>query len=311
VTAQLLNTSDMSALLHRQAGVATVQQLIVAGSTLNHIRAQVDARRWRRFGKHCVVLHNYTPTRLQAMWVAVLDHPAPAALAGVTALQSAGFTFFGRELKLIHLVVPRGSRYHDFPDVKIHESRRFTDADIDPRSVISRTTLPRSAIDAAAWQPFPRYACGLLAAVVQQRLCTANELADALPHVGRVRHKAHLRLAIADIAGGAEALSEIDIARMCRKFGLRPPDRQRLRRDARGRKRYLDCEWVLEDGSIVVLEVDGGHHIKVANWERDMKRERGVVISGRRVLRATANEARHDQRALAADLLAIGVPLLH
>ena len=301
----------MSALLHRQAGVATVQQLVVAGSTLHHVRAQVDARRWRRFGKHCVVLHNYSPTRLQAMWVAVLDHPAPAALAGLTALQTAGFTFFGRELKLIHLVVPRGARYHDFPDVKIHESRRFGLLDIDPVCAIPRTTLARSALDGGAWQPNPRYACGLLAAVVQQRLCTTGELVDQMQTVGRIRHKAHMRLAIHDIAGGAEALSELDIAAMCRKFGLRPPDRQRIRRDHQGRRRYLDCEWVLEDGSIVVLEVDGGHHIKVANWERDMKRERGVVISGRRVLRATANEARFDQPALVADLEAIGIPRLH
>ncbi len=33
-----------------------------------------------------------------------------------------------------------------------------------------------------------------------------------------------------------------------------------------------------------------------------------MVISGRRVLRATANEARHEPGAVAADLLAVGVP---
>jgi hypothetical protein len=48
----------------------------------------------------------------------------------------------------------------------------------------------------------------LLAAVVQQRICTAGDLAGELPFVGRVRHKRHMRLVIADIAGGAEALSD-------------------------------------------------------------------------------------------------------
>ena len=97
---------------------------------------------------------------------------------------------------------------------------------------------------------------------------------------------------------------------MCRRFGLLPPDRQVIRRDRNGRRRYLDCEWRLPNGSIVVLEVDGAHHLEVEQWEADVKRERGVVITGRRVLRATANEARHDQAELAADLEAIGVPRL-
>lgn len=302
--------AQLDGLLRQQSGVARADQLLGTGLTRKQISAHVDARRWQRYGDHCIVTHNFAPTRRQRMWLAVLEPASPVSLAGWTALETAGFRFFGKELDSIHILVRRGSTSGHGPGLTVHESRRFSDACIDPRSAIPRTTLPRSAIDAAAWQPYPRYACGLLAAVVQQRLCTANELADALPHVGRVRHKPHMRLAIADIAGGAEALSEIDIARMCRRFGLRPPDRQRLRRDAQGRKRYLDCEWVLEDGSIVVLEVDGSHHIEVANWERDMKRERGVVISGRRVLRATANEARYDQPALAADLLAIGVPRL-
>ena len=81
-----------------------------------------------------------------------------------------------------------------------------------------------------------------------------------------------------------------------------------MRRDPAGRRRYLDCEWELEDGRVVVLEVDGSHHVEVGHWEADMKRERAIVVSRRTVLRCTANEARHDQAALAADLRAAGVP---
>jgi len=298
----------LDGLLQQQSGVARAEQLIEAGLSRSEILAHVEGRRWQRYGDHCIVTHNFVPTRPQRMWLAVLEPAGPVSLAGYTALESAGFKFFGQEFESIHILVRRGSTSGHGPGITVHESRRFSDVCIDPRSAIPRTFLPRSAIDAAAWQPFPRYACGLLAAVVQQKVCTANDLEDELPHVGRVRHKPHMRLAIQDIAGGAEALSEIDIARLCRRFGLRPPDRQSIRRDHRGRKRYLDCEWVLFDATIVVLEVDGSHHIEVANWERDMKRERGIVISGRRVLRATANEARHEQRELAEDLLAIGVP---
>ena len=76
-------------------------------------------------------------------------------------------------------------------------------------------------------------------------------MAAELEKVGQIRHKAHMRRSIADITGGAEALSELDIAGMCRKFGLQPPERQSVRKDKTGRNRYLDCEWVFEDGSAV------------------------------------------------------------
>lgn len=127
-------------MLADQDGVATLPQLTAAGMTAHAVRAQVDARRWTRLGDRCVVTHNAVPTRMQWMWVAVLDS---------------------------------------------------------------------------------------------------------------------------------------------RRFGLQPPERQSIRRDRSGGKRYLDCEWRLEAGRVVVLEVDGSHHFLVEHWEADMRRERTVVISGR------------------------------
>jgi len=299
---------DVARLLHHQAGVATIEQLVGQGLTESVVRAQVAARRWQRQGARCVVAHNHLLSRPEQMWVAVLDPVGLTALAGMTALETAGFRFFGREVERIHVVVRRGARYHRMPGVTIHESRRFEPQDVDRRRGIPSTEPARSALDAAAWQPHPRYACGVLAAVVQQRLCTATELSEQLRFVGRIRHKQPIRLALLDIAGGAEALSELDIGVLCRRHGLVEPVRQRVRRDPSGRRRYLDCEWDLPDGSVVVLEVDGSHHFEAAHWEADMKRERLVVISRRRVLRCTANEARHDQQAVAADLRAAGVP---
>lgn len=298
----------LARLLLHQAGVATRAQLLGQGLTESRVRAQVRAGRWQRAGDRCVVTHNHVLTRRQRMWVAVLDPVGPTALAGLSALEVEGFRFFGREAELIHVVVRRGARYHRFPGVTIHESRRFDPCDVQHRDWLPCLPPARSALDAAAWQPFPRYACGLLAAAVQQRLCTPAELSEQLRLVGRIRHKQHLRLAIDDITGGAEALSELDVADLCRRHALAAPARQKVRRDPAGRRRYLDCEWELEDGRVVVLEVDGSHHVEVGHWEADMKRERAIVVSRRTVLRCTANEARHEQAALARDLRAAGVP---
>lgn len=298
----------VDAVFARQDGVATVRQLVAAGMTVHAVDAQVRARRWSRYGGHCVLSHNFRPTRRQWQWIALLDNVGPVALAGMTALEMGGFTFFGPETELIHVVVRRGAQYHRFPGVKVHESRRFEEADIVLTDGPPHLGFARSALDAGAWQPNPRYACGILAAVVQQRVVTPAQLEDALGRVGRIRHKQPMRLAVYDIVGGAEALSEIDVVALCLRHGLATPDRQRPRYDRQGRKRFLDCEWELPDGSFVVLEIDGSHHLDVEHWEADIRRQRQLGSRRRIVVRCTANEARYDQAALAADLRAHGVP---
>jgi hypothetical protein len=119
-----------------------------------------------------------------------------------------------------------------------------------------------------------------------------------------------MRTHLDDIAGGAQALSEIDLVRLCRTFGLEPPRQQQLRRSSDGRRRYLDCLWELSDGSKLLLEVDGAQHLSVGQWSRDMRRERSLVLRVGKVLRCSAYEARFEQAALAADNAAAGVPRL-
>lgn len=70
-----------------------------------------------------------------------------------------------------------------------------------------------------------------------------------------------MRLAINDIAGGAEALSEIDFAKLCRDFDVGRVVRQIMRTDGRGRRRYLDGEIACKSGKRLAYEVDGGIHL--------------------------------------------------
>jgi hypothetical protein len=295
-------------LLLKQQGVATRTQLGDVGINQHGIRAQIAARRWQPWGFHVVILHNFEPTRGQLMWAAVLDAGHPAALASHTALELHGFRPFAHEASEIHLLIERGAKVSSHRTITVHESRRLKPEYHVEVAGLPCTNIPRSAIDSAAWQPWPRFACAQVAAVVQQRLCTAEDLDDAMRFVGRVRHKAHLREAIRDIRGGSEALSEIDLVRLCRRFGLQEPDRQVKRSDRHGRLRYLDAEWKLAGGRRVVLEVDSAHHFDVESWQSDMRRERSVVIDGAQVLRATSIEVRVDSSQVAADLIAIGIP---
>jgi hypothetical protein len=302
--------SRLATFAMRQHGVLRRTQLDSVGVSGRQVARQLAARRWTAHGNNIVLCSNGAPTREQLKRIAVMDVVGPSALASHTALEQKGFRAFAKEAEDIHVLVQRGATYHRLPGVTYHESRRFDLSDTARIGGLPATRPARSAIDAAAWQPWPRFACAMLAAVVQQGLSTPPELDRTLGLVGRVRHKQHMRMALVDIASGAHTLGEADVATLCRRFHLRPPDRQRPRRDSSGRMRYLDCEWDLDDGTVLVLEVDGGHHRFVEHWEADMRRERRIVRRGRIVVRASNFELRTEQAALAADLRALGVPLV-
>jgi hypothetical protein len=147
-----------------------------------------------------------------------------------------------------------------------------------------------------------------LAAVVQQRLTTVNQLREELDQAGRIRHRRLMLATLNDVEGGAHSLAEIRVGAACRRARLRQPDRQVVRTDKSGTRRYLDCEWQLPDGRAVVLEVDGAQHMAIEQWWADMPRERGVVLSGRTVLRCSAAELRTSPREVTDDLRTAGVP---
>ena len=58
---------QLDGLLRQQSGVARADQLLATGLTRKQIVSQVEARRWQRYGDHCIVTHNFVPTRRQRM----------------------------------------------------------------------------------------------------------------------------------------------------------------------------------------------------------------------------------------------------
>ena len=206
------------------------------------------------------------------------------------------------------MLIDRGAKVTTHPMITVHESRRVKPEYHVEVAGLPCTDIARSTIDAAVWQPWPRFACAQVAAVVQQRLCSAEDLDRAMRYVGRVRHKAHLREAIRDIRGGSQALSEIDLIRLCRRFGLQEPDRQIKRSDRHGRPRYLDAEWKLP----AVGALSSKSTVPTISTSRTGRPtcavSGAVVIGGAQVLRATSVEVRIEPAQIAADLIAIGVP---
>lgn len=160
----------------------------------------------------------------------------------------------------------------------------------------------------AAAERSDRTAQGVLAACVQQQLTSPELLKDWLGRLPRLRRAPVLRRAIADMVGGAQSLAEMDVKRMCRTYRLAQPDRQVKRRDAGGRLRYTDCEWRLPDGRTLILEIDGGFHMDVEQWEDDLARQRALSSTDRLIVRCTSREVRDEPERVARDLRLLGVP---
>lgn len=275
----------LAVLAERQAGVARRAQLLHCGATPKTVERMLIARRWQARGQVVVVLHNGPLSPDQQLWAAVLNAGSLAALAGRTAAAEHGLV--GWSNPCIEVLVPRGT---SIPpglglDVKIHESRRFVVEDVHPGRALPQVRVERALVDAAVWSRSPRTACGLLAAGVQQRLTQPDRLMVELERAGAVRHRKILGAALTDIAGGAQAVSEMDFLRFCRRNGLPRPELQAVRVDPRGKRRYLDATLRGRGQRVLRVEIDGALHLVVTTYWDDMARNNELVIGDERVLR--------------------------
>jgi hypothetical protein len=215
--------------------------------------------------------------------MAVLAGGKLCALAARTAAAAAGLV--GWEPPTLEVLVPRGTTYPDLPfPVRVHESRRFSPLDVRP-SWPPRVSVERALIDAGAWAARPRTSCGLLAAGVQQRLTSAARLLELLADSGQIRHRRIMARALTDIDGGAQAVSEMDFVRFCARHRLPRPQLQHVRKDAQGRRRYLDATLKLPGGRPVRVEIDGALHLVVQTYWNDMWRTNDLVIGKELALR--------------------------
>lgn len=295
-----------------QSGVVTRRQLRALGWTDTQIDHELAYGRWQRPARGCVVLHTGDLTDDQRLWLGVLHAGQGAALSHLTAVRRAGLRWVGRET--IDVITPKGDLVAPLQGYFFHQTRRPYDRWLVPHDELRgppQLRVEHAALLTAERDHQLRRGAGLLAACVQQRITDAGLLQRAVPQIRKLRHGHFFSLILGDIAGGAESFAEIDLGRMCRAVGLASPQRQAIRIDKQGRRRYLDCEWRLADGRTVVLEIDGSFHREVDNWWRDMKRERAVVLSTSTVLRCSSVELRLQPRDVLEDLVAAGVPRTH
>ncbi len=300
--------STSSATLVRPTGdeaVTTVERLLAEGSTYAELRAQLAAGRWRRFGK-AVVRHNGPVSAAQRHAIVLVNAGPRSMLTSFTALEELGLQGWHRDT--LHVVVPAGARVRRLPQfpTAVHAVVEWPPPSVT-RRVPVHAAAP-SAVLAASGASRSRLGIALLAACAQQQLVTAGALEALVRPAGNLRHRAALLAAIGDIGMGAEALSEIDFARLCRRARLAEPVRQAVRVEPSGRRRYLDAEWRLPDGRRLVAEVDGALHLAPQRWWDDQLRQNELAIARSVVLRFPAPIVREGDPVIVDQLRRAGVP---
>lgn len=291
-----------------QCGLLRRSQLRDSGWRRDHIEHEVAVGRWTVVAPEVIALQNAPLTYDQRLWLGVLHGGSGSAISHGTACSLAGLT--GWQSDVIEVIRSKSKGPVALPGFFFHETRRDYQAWVRRGSLVPALRLEVAALLAAERKATTQTGIGLLAACVQQRLTNADRLFVASLGVSKLRHGKEFRLALGDIAGGSYSFAEIDVARRCRATGLAAPERQHIRLDRDGRRRYLDCMWRLSDGRVVVLEIDGSFHLQTDNWWKDMRRERDLVVAGRIVLRCSSIEIRHNWDQIARDLISVGVPCL-
>ena len=296
---------NVQRLVTGQAGLVARRQLTAHGIGWGAVQANIDARRWVARTPRVISTVTGTLTEEQRRWLAVLHAGPRSMLGGLTGAAVHGLT--GWERDEVTVLVDDELSFEPVDGVRFFRCRRNFDLLLAPTTGVPRCRLEPSVLLWAGYAAQPRAAHGVLAAVVQQRLTTAERLVTWVDALRPLRRAKPFKRTLGDIAGGAESGAELDVRRMCRRTGIRQPDRQRFRIDRGGARRWTDCEWDLANGTTLVLEVDGSLHWEATQWAADLKRARRITTPTRVVVRATAYEVRHEPDEVALDLIALGL----
>lgn len=301
----VLSVDELRDLIARQEGMIARRQLNEYAVDADRVRNEVDARRWVERTPRVISTFTGELTQKQREWLAVLHAGPRSMLANLSATGRHGLT--GWERPWVSVMVDDELSFEPVDGVDFFRSRRPFDLLRAPRPGIPVCRLEPAALLWAGYEATNRAAHGVVAAVVQQRLTTPSKMSAWVDQLRPLRRAKALKRTLSFVDAGAHSGAEVELGRLCRRFGIRPPDRQRRRPDRTGRIRWTDAEWDLPDGRILILEIDGAFHTDVLQAADDAKRSRRLTTPTRIVVRCTAYELTHESEEVAIDLIALGL----
>ena len=212
--------AGLAELLRRRDGVVSTPEVLTHLSPAV-LRWRLASGRWQQPCRGVVIAHSGPLSPGQQLWAALLWGGQGALLAGLTAAHLDGLRGFTE--RRIHVLLPAARQVRGKPialPLVVHRSRWLDDSDVHPVRQPPRTRLARSLVDAAAWATTDDRARAVLAAGVQQRLVRPVDLMAVTARTGQLRRRQLIRTTATDVMGGAQALSELDLTALLRRYGI-------------------------------------------------------------------------------------------
>lgn len=293
------------ALAAAQAGLLSQRQVHELDVSRGTVRHELRMRRWSQRTSSVYSTTTGPLSWEQRLWLGVL-HAGPCALiGGLTAARVHGLRGWDRDA--ITVLVNNPLSFEPLDGVEFFRTRRPL-SEMRARRELPVCQVAPAILMFAAHERHPRTAQGAIAATLQQRLTTVDDLRSWIERLRPLRRAKLFRRLLDDVDGGAQSLAEVDLRRACRRHGIAQPTSQRARLDRRGQRRFTDAEWRLPDGRTLVLEVDGSFHDDVREAATHRARNRRLTTPTRTVIQCSAYELRHEPESVMEDLIALGVP---
>jgi hypothetical protein len=276
---RLLDEYGWNDLQHRQSGVVTRVQALSHGLDDAIIGRRLRSGRWSALHRGVYATFSGEPGREAALWAAVLRGGPGAALSHETAAELLELA--DGPSAVIHLTVPGGRHPQAIGGVLVHRSGR-AEAAVHPAQLPPRTTVEETVIDLTQAAADLDGACGWMSRATGRRLTTATRLRAALDARPKVRWRADLGLALADIGSGAHSLLEHRYIRdVERPHGLPAATRQ-ARTGTSRRSRYIDN---LYEAARLAVELDGQVAHPIEQRWADVRRDNTHAATGLLTLR--------------------------
>lgn len=265
-------STDLLELLTKQDNVVALWQLDDEVR-----RAATRARRlghWREITSRVYLAAPSDPTQEQRMWAASLHAGKDAVLAGQAALYASGWKHDVAEP--FDVLVPREQNPLCPKWIRLHRTSRLITS---PKQGMPRSQPVEACLDAADWARTNREAAFIIITTLSKKLVTPRELERAAGQRAQLRRRGLIVETLTEFVGGVMSMGELDFSRLCRQYGIRPPDRQ-VRRTSSSGQRCIDAYW---DAERVVVEIDGAGHADVEVMRDDHERQNDLVIQGDRI----------------------------
>lgn len=279
------SSADFSATLEFQAGVAGRPQVLRAGMTRDVVRRRLASGRWRRLRRGVYATFSGPAPREAELWAALLRAGPGATLSHYTAAELYGLV--DQPSEQIFVTVPatqNPARRQKITGLVIRRSSRIGQAR-HPSLSPPRTRVEETVLDLVEAAPDFDEAFTWICRAVGRRRTTVPMLAAAAAARKRMRWRAEVTAALADVADGVHSLLERRyVTGVERAHGLPRATRQAKRRETggRGKTTYIDNLYADYD---VCAEIDGNTtHPADQRWS-DIRRDNANTARGTATLR--------------------------